>query len=238
MQRTSYGWRLGAAALCCAALASGCADGPVPELGGLNPWVRKQWDEDEAYGPTFHSRLADLSQLRSQARSASAAEQERISRELAAKFRSERSSVMRAEILRSLAEYPTYEAQTTLLEAINDAEAKIRIVAAHGLGRRQCPESLTALGAAVGGDTDLDVRLAAGRALANFHDPAAIQALSVALEDHDPALQRVAMESLGRVSGRDYGTSLAAWREFAQGGNPQKPPGPSLAQRVRDAWIW
>lgn len=238
MQRTSCGWRLCVATLCSAALASGCADGPVPELGVINPWVREQWDADEAYGPTFHRRVANLGRLRSQARSVPSAVQERTSVELAQKFKDERSTVMRAEILRALAEYPTYMAQTTLLAAMTDAEAKIRIVACHGLAKRQCPEALEALGTAVGGDADLDVRLAASRALANFKNPAAVQALAVALEDNDPALQKVAMESLQSVSGRDYGTSVASWREFAQGGNPEKPPSPSIAQRLRESWPW
>lgn len=229
---------LAAASLGFSVALVGCADGPIPELAGLNPWVRQQWDEDEKYGPTFHTRLSELATLRAVAGSTSQVEQEVMTAELVKSYRTERSTAMRVEILRTLAEFPTQSAQTTLLEAVTDAQPKIRMVACTGLGKRQCPESLAALGTAVGGDADLDVRLEAARALQSFRDPAAAKALSVALEDNDPALQKVAMESLGTITGRNYGTSVATWREYLQGGDPAPPPGPTIAQRLNEYRIW
>ena len=238
MQRlTRIGW-LYAAQLCLAASLVGCADGPIPEMGIMNPWVRKQWDADEAYGPTYHRRVTVLSRWRSQARTLPKPEQEKTSQELAQQFRDERSTAVRAEVLRTLSEFPTYEAQTTLLAAVNDADPKLRAIACGGLGRRQCPESLEALSTALGADTDLDVRLAAARALASFRGPAAAKALAVGLEDNDPALQAVAMESLQSVTGKDYGTSVATWREYLRGGDPPRPPGPSIAQRLYEYRFW
>jgi hypothetical protein len=238
MQRIERFLWLAAASLGFSVGLAGCADGPIPEMAALNPWVRQQWDEDEKFGPTFHTRLTELAAQRSRAASLSPAEQETLAAELVEHYRSERSTAMRVEILRTLAELPTYSAQTTLLEAITDAQPKIRMVACGGLGKRQCAESLEALGTAVGGDADLDVRLQAARALKGFHDPAAAQALSVALNDNDPALQRVAMESLGTITGRNYGTSVAAWREYLQGGDPTPPPGPTIAQRLNEYRLW
>ena len=74
---------------------AGCADGVVPELRSLNPWVRKQWQEDEAFGPTFHKKVADLASLRSSASSLSPADREQIAQQLAARLKDETSPPMR-----------------------------------------------------------------------------------------------------------------------------------------------
>ena len=56
------------AAALLAALVGGCADGPVPEMRRLNPWVRKAWDEDEQRITTYHRKIKDLAELRQKAR--------------------------------------------------------------------------------------------------------------------------------------------------------------------------
>jgi len=217
--------------------AIGCADGPVPEMRSLNPWVREQWEEDEKHGPTFYSRLERLGELRSQARSLSETDRQRISGELTAILRDERSSPMRVEILRALSAYPSSEAMASVEVCLSDADPQVRIAACNALGSWKTPEALQALGNAVGSDTDLDVRIAAARALENFNDPAATKALSVALDDNDPALQKVAMQSLRQNTGKDYGNSVAAWREYLAGGNPAPPPPPSIASQLQE-WLW
>ena len=220
----------------CTAL-SGCADGPVPEMRSLNPWVREQWEEDEKHGPTFYSRLERLGELRSQAGSLSEAERQRVGGELAAILGDERSSPMRVEILRTLSAFPSSEAMPALQAALTDADPQVRIAACTTLGAWKSPEALQALGSTVGSDGDLDVRMAAARALENFNDPAAAQALSVALDDNDPALQKVAMRSLRQSTGKNYGESVVAWREYLAGGNPAPPPAPSIASQIGD-WLW
>jgi hypothetical protein len=57
--------------------------------------------------------------------------------------------------------------------------------------------------------------------------------LAAALEEGDPAMQFRAVQSLRSVSGRDFGNDANAWREFANGGNPQPAPS-SLVQRWLD----
>jgi hypothetical protein len=215
----------------------GCADGPVPELRSLNPWVREQWEEDEKYGPTFYSRLERLGELRSKARYFSEAERQRISGELADILRDERSAPMRIEILRALSAYPSEQAMAAVEFCLTDTDPQVRIAACKTFGDWKTPEALQALGNTVGSDSDLDVRIAAARALENFNDPAAVRALSIALDDNDPALQKVAMRSLQQTTGKNYGYSVAAWREYLAGGNPAPPPPPSIASQLQE-WLW
>jgi hypothetical protein len=215
----------------------GCADGPIPEMRSLNPWVREQWAEDEKHGPTFYSRIERLNELRLQASSTSPSDRERISSELAAILKDEPSPTMRAEILRAMAAYPSAATLPAVEAAMADADAQVRVTACNALGKWKMPEAMQALGNAVGSDSDLDVRIAAARGLENFNDPAAIKALSVALDDNDPALQKVAMSSLKQSTGKDYGNSVPAWREYLAGGNPKPPPPVSIATQLQD-WLW
>ncbi|MEX2173928.1 MAG: HEAT repeat domain-containing protein [Pirellulaceae bacterium] len=218
---------------------AGCADGPVPEMRSLNPWVRKQWAEDEQFGPTYHRKVADLAALRSSAASLSPADQERIAQELAVRVKIETSPTMRVELVRALGELPTESARTALTESLSDENPKVRVVACKGLGQRPAAGTLETLGSVVASDTDLDVRIAAARELGKFKDPAAAQALRVALDENDAALQSVAMESLRGITGHaEYANSVPAWRDFLDGGNPAAPPTPSLAESLQKYWYW
>jgi HEAT repeat protein len=84
-------------------------------------------------------------------------------------------------------------------------------------------------------DEDIDVRLAAADALGKIKSPEAMQALSVALEDRDPAMQYAGVQSMKSISGKDYGPDVQAWRQVAAGQSPPPPETPSLAERLRRA---
>jgi hypothetical protein len=222
-----------------ASLFGGCADGPVPEMRTLNPWLRRQWAEDEAYGPTYHRKVADLAALRSSAPALPPESQERAAADLAGKLKDEPSAAMRMELVRALGELPTASAQAAIAATLADENPQVRAIACKSLGRRQSPEALQALGSAVASDADLDVRIAAARELGRFRDPAAAQALRVALDENDAALQGVAMESLRGITGQTkYAGSVTAWREYLDGGNPTPPPPPSLAETLQKYWYW
>jgi hypothetical protein len=82
------------------------------------------------------------------------------------------------------------------------------------------------------------VRIAIATQLGKFRNsPEATRALSLALEDNDAALQHQAINSLTQVTGRSYGMSVPAWREYLAGGNPPTPPAPSVAEKVKE-WVW
>ena len=79
-------------------------------------------------------------------------------------------------------------------------------------------------------ETDIDVRLAAARALGGTENAAALVPLAESLDESDPSLQRRSIASLQQVSGRDFGNDAAAWRQFAKTGAVDKTP--SIAERI------
>jgi len=232
---------------CLAALIGGCADGLMPETRYLNPWIRKQWDDDERAITTYHKKTADLAALRSQAGHLPDEQREPIAAQLAARLKDERAPVMRVQFVRTLGEFQTPSARSALLAALTDEAATVRIAACQALGRHPARESVEPLANAVASDADLDVRIAAAEALGKFSDdklPAderkrLAQSLRPALDDRDPALQVAAMQSLATITGRDnFRNDAPTWRQFLDGGNPTPPPPPTLAELLQRSMNW
>jgi HEAT repeat protein len=205
----------------------GCAD---YEWAIMNPWVRRQWAEDEKFGPTLHQQLGDLDRIRRTAPSMTEDQRQRHATQLSQLFQNEPSPLLRGSIARTAGVLRAQASVPTLRAALTDGDRNVRIAACEGWADFGGPTAIEALAGAVGGDTDLDVRMAATRGLGRFQDRTAYQALGLALDDADPALQRRAVESLRTSSGKDYGNDVVAWKEFVQGGNP-RPVQPTLAER-------
>ncbi len=221
------------------AVIGGCADGPIPETRVLNPWVRKQWAEDEQRVTTFHRKVADLVELRTKAPKMSPAEREETSAHLAARFREEKSAALRSEFIRTLAVFRTASAQQALAAGLTDEVAGVRVLACKALGEMPSAEGFQALSHAITNDTDLDVRIAAAQQLGKFRSFEAPKALRPALDDRDPALQVAAMQSLEAVDGHtEYRRNVAVWREHLDGGSPSPPPAPTIAETVRQYMSW
>lgn len=221
------------------ALISGCADGPIPENRVLNPWVRKQWAEDEQRVTTYHRKVADLAELRKKAATMPPAEKEETAGHLAGRLREERSPALRGEFIRTLAAFRTPAAQQALVAGLTDEAPSVRVLACKALGELPTAEGFQALSTAITSDTELDVRIAAAQQLGKYRKFAAPQALRPALDDRDPALQIAAMQSLEAVDGHtEYRRSVAVWREHLDGGSPSPPPAPSIAETVRQYWSW
>ncbi|MDX1948435.1 MAG: HEAT repeat domain-containing protein [Pirellulaceae bacterium] len=218
---------------------AGCADGLVPEVRSLNPWIRQQWAQDEQFGPTYHRKVADLAALRSSSASLAAPEQERVALELAKRLQDEQNPVLRSELVRTMGALASPTAISTIQASLTDQHPQVRIAACRALGRNSSEENAQALGNVLTSDSDLDVRIAAARALGQLTDPAAIGALRPALDDNDAGLQLVAMESLRTLTGRgQYGNHVPTWREYLDGGDPSPPPGPSLVESLRKYSYW
>ena len=216
--------------------SSGCADGFIPEARSLNPYVRKQWEEDEKRGPTYYKRMDELRQVRAQAGQLPDGEKQRLASEIIGVLEIEKSPVMRAELVKTLAVLPGPATLVALEASSTDNDPEVRAAACQALSGQEGPEAVRLL-AQLSGDENLDVRLEAAKALGRHQSPEAAQALALSLEENDPAIQRVAMESLKSSTGKDYGMSVKAWREFLEGGNPKPPDPPSWAERLRQPWF-
>lgn len=208
----------------------GCMDGPF-KLGRYSPWLNKEWQKEAEYGPLLPEKLAELEALRSGVNRLSPQEQQQRSQEMLTVMRNEKNALLVSNIVRTLAVYPTPESLEALRMASLNGESEIRIAACSGWASKGGPEAIEALATMLGSDTDADVRIAAAHALEKFRDPAAMKALGVALESNDPALQFRAVQSLKKVTDRDYGDSIPAWREYVQSGQAKPADSASFASK-------
>ncbi len=223
---------LAALAVCfCLILLSGCAQTFDSTTNFLSsPWKKKP--EELLNVKTPDDRVKELKELAKAAKKKTPEEQQRSSDELAKEIQKESDPMLRRQILRTLAEFPTPVALNVLKAGLRDGDADVRVVACQSLGKRGGKEAVQELSGIVGSDTNLDVRIAAVRAMGQTKDATATSVLGDVLADPDPALQYRAKESLRLVSGRDYGDDVQAWRQYAKTGQSDAPE-ISLTARVR-----
>jgi HEAT repeat protein len=209
--------------------AAGCA---APAPGGFawfGGWSEKP-DPDAA--PTPAQRMADLKSMAENASKSDTAEQERVSALLADGARKELDPLIRAQTVRTLGAYPTATARAALAGSLQDSDRDVRIAACEAIVTNRGPDAVRLLSDVLATDSDFDVRMAAARGLGDIEDPAAVAGLAAGLDDPDPAMQRRAVESLTKVTGRSYGNDVNAWRLYVQGQAPEPKP-LSLAERLR-----
>jgi HEAT repeat protein len=176
--------------------------------------------------------VADIQQLGREARNADPAVQQQLAAELAQRFTGEPDPLLRERLVTALAPVPSPAASEALRQAVQDRDTAVRLRAVEAWGDRPVAEAIPVLAEVLASDTDTDVRLAATRALGRFRDPAAVRPLSVALEDSDPALQYRAVQSLKKITDRDFGADLVAWRRFARGEVVESSQGRSVVSRL------
>ena len=201
----------------------------------LWPTAKKPKDSEPVGIKTAAQHIEELKAMEKAAKSASPDDQQRASQELAQRLQLEQDPLVRMQLVQTLAALPTPAATAALQAALTDSNADVRVACCQAWGRRQGSEATKALTQVLSSDTDIDVRLAATRALGEMRDEAAIPALGEALSDTDPALQYRAVQSLKHVSGRDFGSDMNAWREFAK--NSRNAPPPTIAERLR-SWFY
>lgn len=210
----------------------GCADGPLG-LAPYNPVLRDEWKKDEAYGPTYHDRIAQLDKWRDEAAAMSPDDQRDKVGQLTDMIRNEQNSQLVVRAVLALSAFPGDDATAGLKLAAEHQQPEVRRAACLAWAKRNSPETVEVLSGILGGDTDLDVRIAAARALGAYPDARSIQALGLALDDTDPALQRRAVESLKQVTDKDLGENVSAWREYVASGQATPTETVSFAERMR-----
>lgn len=207
----------------------GCAQ-KTPRMSW--PWAKASADEPAYTGPTPKQRIKELRALAARAGQMPAEEQEKTSLQLAEQLAAEQDSILRCEILRTIGKFPTPTATAMLRAGLEDGDLEVKTTVCNAWAERGDAEAVQVLGDVLTQNKDLDVRLAAARALGKANNQAAVQPLGLALDDPDPALQRRAVESLRQVSGRDFGADVVAWRTYVQGGEPARQRR-SVAEVVR-----
>jgi HEAT repeat protein len=211
--------------------ASGCSDFEFPS------WVPFQGPSSDTMPGVLapRERIDQLRKLSETAASATPAQRQQVSEQLAASIRKEKDPLIRLEIIRTLGHYPGPAADAILKAAMSDPEARIRAVACEAWGKRNDAQAVALLAEALRSDVDADVRLAATKALGETKNPAAVAPLGEALNDTDPAMQYQAVLSLRQATGKDLGDKIDRWQQYVKQQRPQEP-GSSLADRDRNLY--
>lgn len=211
----------------------GCADGPLWRLGYLNPWVVKRWHEEEEILATLSERRGRIDSIRATIDQMSPLEADRSIDFLRDTVINEPVLLIRLDAVETLGLIPGPRASEALRAMLSDPDEQVRLAAANAFESRSAGETIPAMRGVLESENDVDIRLAATRILGRFkNDRAAIDALRVALQDREPALQFRAMESLQKTTGRDYGFDARKWQAYLDGQLPDEP-GTSVADKLR-----
>ncbi|HKD35494.1 MAG TPA: HEAT repeat domain-containing protein [Pirellulales bacterium] len=223
------------------AAAGGCTWGST---NGVPFWGSKADKEEAAanlkkYGPIARDRISLVKEEGKYAAKGSPDDKEKVSADLARMIQTEQDPLVREEIVRTLATIPTETAANVLAAGMKDSEPKVRVAVCQAWGKRGSPvkfiteptshqevvnAATLALAQALASDTNIDVRLAAARALGKVqNNPRAIGALGIALKDRDPALQVRAIASLKESSNKDFGNDVTKWQQYVDSVAPPSP---------------
>lgn len=181
---------------------------------------------------TPEQRIKNLQELVKKApQTTDPGQRESICQELAQEIRKEPDSLMRGEILRTLAVYGGPTADAVLHVAVRDTDTDVRVIVCDLWAKRSDAEAAQVLAGMLTSDSNRDVRMAAARGLGHQHDPATVRA-GATLDDTDPAMRFCVMRALRESTGKDIGTDPSdadRWRQYLKSGEvPQK----SLAERL------
>jgi hypothetical protein len=125
---------------------------------------------------------------------------------------------IRAIIVRSLGNLGDPRGRPVGVKAANDSEAILRLEGCRALGKVGKPEDAMILARIMTVDTLEDCRIAAIEGLGSLkvQDPRIIQILLNGLEHDDPAIRLECLNSLRKITRKDFGTEPAAWRRELQ----------------------
>ena len=196
------------------------------------------WPLPEHDHTSFHTpamRIDAVRQFAARADGTDSKDQQKYTDLLARQIQIEPDPLVREAIIHAAAEFHTPLAHQILEAGLKDDSPLVRVACCQSLGKRGQATAVANLATILRNDDDKDVRLAATEALGNIKDPTAVAALAIALDDRDPALQFVGVQSMRSITGKDYGGDVAAWRQVAAGKTPPEPPAPSIAERLREA---
>jgi hypothetical protein len=194
------------------------------------------WPFPERELTTYHTpgmRVEAVGEFAMRSTGVDSPEQRAITDQLARQIQVEPDPLVRQAVIRAISEFRTPMAQQVLEAGLADSDDSVRVACCQALGQREGSSTVASLANALRTDKSMDVRLAAAESLGKIKSPESIQALAVALDDRDPALQYVGVQSMKAIIGKDYGPDVQAWRQVAAGETPPAAPTPTVAERLR-----
>lgn len=190
---------------CFLLLISGCAEGPLWQSGKYSPWARNRWAEEEKIADTLFTRKQRMTESVESVLNAPVEQQQKVAQEISEIVHRDPVLLLRLHGVKLSGRLNCPAAIQTLEDASRDYNTDIRVAAIKAWEQLPSDLAIPQLQEIIGSDTNVDVRLAATRALGNFSGVKAVQALSLALNDADPALQVRAAESLQKATGESFG---------------------------------
>lgn len=195
-------------------ISVGCAEGALWKAGKYSPWAQKQWAEEEQIANTLFSRKKLMADAANSVVGAPVEQQQKVAEQLSDVLYRDSVLLLRLHALDLLGNLDCPKSLEAIGNAVRDNNSDIRIAAIKSLQKMSYDKAVPMLQEIIGSDSNIDVRLAATRALGNFPGERTVAALSLAIEDTDPALQLRAAESLQKVTGESLGRDIGAWKQY------------------------
>ncbi len=206
-------------------LLSGCQDGPLYALKKVNPYfTMREWRDDEAIGVTDHERRNQLADLAEQIGQMPTNRQVFWSKHLDKMLDNDTSPEMRRLAVNAAGNLKIADAMRLIEKGLDDDSIKVRMEACRALGKRSGEEAIRMLASTAGTEADEDVRHAALTAIGNHQGQLALDALKIALNHRNPATRDLAVQSLKRVTGKNYGDRPEVWIAALQGKKVEEQP--------------
>ena len=213
---------------------SGCQDGPLYGLKVANPYFSmREWKRDEELGVTDHERRKQLAKLAETIDQLPADRQQFWAGHLQKLIENDESPEMRRLVVKAAGRLDDPAAIKMIETGLDDSSVKVRMEACRSLGMKSGDDAARLLVATVGTDTSEDVKHSALAALGKHKSQIAIDSLSLALQDRNPATRELAIESLRGATGKNYGDDPQVWIA-ALNATPTEEAPVRFADRVPD----
>src|SRR5262245_8255325 len=153
-----------------ALMLPGCAK----RFGGAWPFGEDQTAELKKYGPVPLQRVQTMQERAKKLAKATPEEKETFAAEMARQMPNENDFNVRMATIKVLAQMDTPSSRAVMYAGMKDPEAEIRIACCNAWAKHPAPETTQMLAEVLSGDTNLDVRMAAAKALAHAQDKEAV----------------------------------------------------------------
>jgi hypothetical protein len=193
-----------------------------------------------------HQRKKDIREKGAKGATAHDSEKEILVAQLVHEYQTSPDPNMRREAVDALAKIPHPQRDQYLREILKDENPFVRLSALEALGKTYSgpvDELVSLLIETMKADPDKDIRSTSVRILgdrcpkdsANELHRNTVLELGNLLYDKVPAIQYEAMQSLGRITGKNYGNDINRWLQltrYMKGEVPELPPERTFAEKM------